>query len=289
MIALICVIAVVALISLYDHFTGRSWQQVTSEERNEAVFEKRNRAYGAYAIRRDYDKRLMLIVAGLVGGIGVIYAATRGGDIVMERKPDRMVVIPIVPFDDKEQEKEEPEIIKDDKPATTSNDQRTDFPEIVAGNENVIIAPPEDGVSAGTPTPIGTGSEFGINPPGPPSTGGGTGTPPTPPPSGPETYVDEAALFPGGVPAMRSFIGNNMVYPQVARDLEIEGKCFLRFVVGTDGDISDVTVTRGVPDCPECDKEAKRVIKIMPRWKPAKKNGKTVDSYFNIPITFTLK
>jgi periplasmic protein TonB len=289
MIALICVIAVVALISLYDHFNSRSWQQVTSEERNEAVFEKRNRAYGAYAIRRDYDKRLMLIVAGLAGGIGVLYAATRGGEIQKVVKPTKQIAYQIK-FDPKQDEEDKQDIVKD-QPAAASSQQQTEFPVPIPDDDaSNTITPPEPGLPVGPPTPPNPGGDpFGIAPPGPPTGGTGGGTPPPPPPPVGPVIADEPAEFPGGINKMRSFIADNLVYPQIAKDLEIEGKCFLRFVVSTEGDISDVTVMRGVTDCPECDKEAKRVIKIMPRWKPGKLNGKKVDSYFNIPITYTLK
>ena len=62
---IISIILLVASVSLYDYYTARRWQQVTSSIRNEIVFEHRNKEYGAYVLRRDYDKRLMLIILGL--------------------------------------------------------------------------------------------------------------------------------------------------------------------------------------------------------------------------------
>jgi protein TonB len=63
----------------------------------------------------------------------------------------------------------------------------------------------------------------------------------------------------------------------------------LKFIVGSDGKIEEVNVIRGIPGCPECDKEASRVIRTMPKWKPGKIKGKAVRSYFNLPITFELE
>jgi len=100
--------------------------------------------------------------------------------------------------------------------------------------------------------------------------------------------VDEPAAFPGGMAAMREFLKNNMMYPAIAKDAGIQGKCYIRFIVNTDGSISDVKVLRGVPDCPECDKEAVRVVKNMPNWAPGKMNGKVVRMYYNLPISFKL-
>jgi protein TonB len=100
--------------------------------------------------------------------------------------------------------------------------------------------------------------------------------------------VDEPAEFPGGMDAMRDYLKKNMMYPAIAKENGIQGKCYLRFVVNTEGSISDVRVLRGVAGCPECDKEATRVVKNMPKWKPGKMNGKDVKMYFTLPIAFKL-
>ena len=100
--------------------------------------------------------------------------------------------------------------------------------------------------------------------------------------------VDEPAEYPGGMTAMREYLKNNMMYPMSAKEAGIQGKCYIRFIVNTDGSISDVRVVRGVPDCPECDKEAVRVVKNMPNWAPGKRDGKVVRMYYNLPISFKL-
>jgi TonB family protein len=83
-----------------------------------------------------------------------------------------------------------------------------------------------------------------------------------------------------------AFIQKNLVFPETAIENNIQGKCFLRFVVSINGTISNVTVTKGVPDCPECDKAAIKAIKAMPKWKPGILNGRSVSSYCSIPINF---
>ena len=100
--------------------------------------------------------------------------------------------------------------------------------------------------------------------------------------------VDEPAEFPGGQEAMNKYLRNNLVYPQVAIELNLQGKCYVQFIVNVDGSISNVRLMRGVTDCPECDKEAMRVIKSMPKWHPGKLNGKEVGSYYNLPIIFKM-
>lgn len=73
MTVIICVALVVAGVSLYDYFSARRWQQVTSSDRNEIVFTNRNKEYGAYILRRDYDKRMVLIMVGVATTIGLTF------------------------------------------------------------------------------------------------------------------------------------------------------------------------------------------------------------------------
>jgi protein TonB len=100
--------------------------------------------------------------------------------------------------------------------------------------------------------------------------------------------IDVPAEFPGGVQALRKFIQDNMIYPEVAREMGYQGKCYLKFVVSKSGTISNVVVKKGVPDCPECDKEAIRIIRLSPKWKPAENSGLPVNSYYTLPISFKL-
>jgi len=99
--------------------------------------------------------------------------------------------------------------------------------------------------------------------------------------------VEDEASFPGGLQALTLYLNTNMVYPQRALDDGISGRVYLRFVVSSTGKITNVKVTRGIPNCPECDAEAKRVIQNMPNWIPAKNNGKNVAMWFNLPIKFS--
>jgi periplasmic protein TonB len=94
------------------------------------------------------------------------------------------------------------------------------------------------------------------------------------------------AEFPGGHVALRNYIAANLVYPEAAKQKEISGRCYLRFTISAEGKVTDVKVARGIPDCPECDAEAVRVVSAMPDWKPGEMDGKPVATYFNLPVTF---
>ena len=99
--------------------------------------------------------------------------------------------------------------------------------------------------------------------------------------------VENPAVPPtGDIPSLLKWIANHIEYPQSALDNNIQGKVVLRFVVEKDGSIGDVVVARKVD--PALDKEAVRVLKSMPKWKPGKQRGKAVRSYFTLPIAFVL-
>lgn len=103
------------------------------------------------------------------------------------------------------------------------------------------------------------------------------------------TSAEVMPEFPGGLREMMLYIQKNIKYPKRARKNNIGGKCFIRFTVMKDGSIDSLKILKGVPDCPECDAEAVRVIKKMPKWSPATVDGKPVSVYFNLPINFTIK
>lgn len=100
-------------------------------------------------------------------------------------------------------------------------------------------------------------------------------------------YPDKDALFPGGAAEMMKWIQANMNYPQMAIANDDQGKVYVKFVVEKNGSISQVEIERGVS--PELDKEAKRVIKRMPKWIPGEANAKAARTRCRIPIVFTLE
>jgi TonB family protein len=100
------------------------------------------------------------------------------------------------------------------------------------------------------------------------------------------TKVDQQTVFRGGASAMYKYLGANIKYPNEAQKNNISGKVFLKFVVKKDGSIGDVQVLKGIGY--GCDEESVRVIKAMPKWRPAKHKGKNVACYFNMPIVYKL-
>lgn len=99
--------------------------------------------------------------------------------------------------------------------------------------------------------------------------------------------VEEMPSFPGGDAECMRFLNKNIKYPTIAQENGIQGRVILQFVVNKDGSIVDVVVARSVD--PYLDKEAVRVVNMMPKWKPGKQRGKPVRVKFTLPVTFRLQ
>ena len=98
--------------------------------------------------------------------------------------------------------------------------------------------------------------------------------------------VEEMPEFPGGENALMEYVSKNVVYPEEAKEKEIQGRVFISFVVEKDGSIGEVKVLRGIGG--GCDEESVRVISDMPKWKPGKQKGEAVRVSYQIPIMFKL-
>ena len=100
--------------------------------------------------------------------------------------------------------------------------------------------------------------------------------------------VESMPEFPGGQQALFKYINENVKYPVIAQENGIQGRVICQFVVNKDGSIVDIEVVRSGGD-PSLDKEAVRVVKSMPKWKPGKQRGKPVRVKFTVPINFKLQ
>lgn len=283
---IIFITVLVLVVSLYDYFSSKSWQQVTSSARNEVVFDERNKEYGAYEIRNNYDRNLILIILGLAVTIAFVY----GTYLFIKSLPEEEVEAP--PIDMTLFTIEAPPLDEEVPPPPPVEEEPIQLEKSVeflppVVTDDVVDDPPpiqEDMVDtkASTVTNINDNETFA-----PPVVN-------TPPPVEKqpdviETFVEEEAEFPGGHKGMMEFLQKNMKYPEIAIQAGIEGRVSVRFVVEKDGSIGNVNIQKGVPGCPECDKEAMRVIKMMPKWKPGKNGGKAVRSYYSMPVVFKLK
>lgn len=283
---IIFITVLVLVVSLYDYFSSKSWQQVTSSTRNEVVFDERNKEYGAYQIRNNYDRNLILIILGLAVTIAFVY----GAYLFIKSLPAEEVEAP--PIDTTLFTIEAPPLDEEVPPPPPVEEEPVQMEKTVeflppVVTDDVVDTPPptQDDMVDTKASTVTNDMESETFAPVPP---------PTPKavekqPDVIETFVEEEAEFPGGHKGMMEFLQKNMKYPEIAIQAGIEGRVSVRFVVEKDGSIGNVNIQKGVPGCPECDKEAVRVIKMMPKWKPGKNGGKSVRSYYSMPVVFKLK
>ncbi len=93
--------------------------------------------------------------------------------------------------------------------------------------------------------------------------------------------------FPGGIEALYSFLGKNIIYPSGAKEAGIQGRVVCQFTINKDGSIVDVDIFNSVD--PDLDAEAIRVIKLMTKWKPGQQAGRNVRVRYTLPIEFRIK
>jgi protein TonB len=98
--------------------------------------------------------------------------------------------------------------------------------------------------------------------------------------------VEDMPEYPGGMEAMMKFVAENLKYPQQMQKEKVEGRVLLSFVVEKDGSVTNIEEVKSPH--PVLTEEAIRVVKLMPKWKPGKQDGKEVRVQFNLPITFRL-
>jgi periplasmic protein TonB len=98
--------------------------------------------------------------------------------------------------------------------------------------------------------------------------------------------VSEKPLFPGGDEAMNKFVADNMKYPELALEYGIQGTVYIAFVIEQDGSLTNFKIVKGVGA--GCDEEAERVLNIMPKWIAGKQNNRPVRVSAVIPMKFTL-
>jgi TonB family protein len=100
--------------------------------------------------------------------------------------------------------------------------------------------------------------------------------------------VENMPKFQGGdINKFREYIGENLKYPEIAKENGIQGRVILSYVIEPDGRLTNAKILRGVD--PSLDKEALRVVESSPVWTPGTQRGEPVRVQFNIPINFALQ
>lgn len=252
------------------------------------IFENRNKQYGAYKLRKEYNGRLyraMFFVLGIVllfisFNFLTKYFSPKMVSVVLKFNPDSGIILKNVHILETQAPplmKPTPQLatIRNVVPRIVPDDQAKDKMATVDNLINNVIS---DKTITGTPSSIDNASA-------PQKPAEVIETKPTPEPDNkvienPEVLPE----FPGGTAALLQFLGKNLQVPEEAMDAGQRIKIPVKFVVNRDGNLGDVEFL--VQADQRFMKEILRVVAKMPRWKPGSVQGKTVAVYLTIPIIF---
>lgn len=258
------------------------------------VFENRNKEYGAYVLRRDYDKQMMRAMGITVTSILLVIAGVFvGNKLKAENRPEQVHVIscPIAPVPPvKKEEKIEPKVQEKPKAKAKLTIQNTTHRVVANAEAQQDSIPTVEDLrlaESGLTTNLNGDPHMGVD--------GGQGTENTlepevavaqvtEPPV--HIFVEQMPEFPGGDAALMRFLANNTAYPDREHNLAIEGKAFIKFVVNEDGSVSTATIQRS--DSPGFGKEALRVVGKLPNFKPGKQQGRAVKVQYVLPFVWKL-
>ena len=98
--------------------------------------------------------------------------------------------------------------------------------------------------------------------------------------------VEDLPQFPGGAVEFMKWLTKNLKYPASAQQRKVQGRVVAQFIVNQDGSVSDIQIVERL--CIECDREALRVLRMMPKWQPGVMNAKPCRTKVCIPIVFKL-
>lgn len=268
------------------------------------VFAGRNKEYGAYRIRANAGKRngrafLILLAVIVAIGIGVflnnkIQEAINANRDLSQEVTQLSQLKQEKPKEEKriEQPKEEPKPEPEVQKVAVKASLEFTIPEITDDNEVKKQVKTQDEVSSSKATISfkdyagDENAKTSMNELKEGQKEGGTTTPPKQEEVLDNEIVEQQATFPGGDGALLEYVRKHVKYPSIAVEQELQGTVMIRFMVGKDGSVSDVKVIKSLSK--ECDREAVRVVKTLPRFTPARMQGRPVPVYFKLPVRYVL-
>ncbi len=264
------------------------------------IFADRNKAYGAYELRRSYPKYLgrALILGLLLIGLffAIPYILSAVSDALEKEKPIDVVAELGPPPDIDPNDVPPPPPPPPPTPPPPTRTTVQFVPPVIKKDEEVAQEePPEVEKLLETKADVGAETKQG-NDEAPPAVDENPSEldvveevkAPPPPDKTYELFdIQKQPSFPGGDRELMKFLAENIKYPPLARENNIQGKVALTFVVNKDGSISDVNILKDIGG--GCGKEAIRVVGGMPKWVPGEANGNPVKVRFTLPVSFKLE
>ena len=265
--------------------------KILSADVLDIIFDQRNKEYGAYDLRKNYQRRLTkslsitFLVAVLLCLTYILLASMKpdAGKFIV----DGVINIAALPPAEKPVEKIIPPPVKQVQPPAIKTFQFTK--PLITADPPENERPPEqetlETAKIGTVNIDGK-DDIGVVTP-PVDEGKGVVAMPEKHSNGDDTFrkVEIDAQYPGGLEAWRAFLFRRLVYPQEAADERLQGTVYVQFIVDKEGNVSDVNAISGPQ---ELYAAAVSAIKKSGKWEPGIQNGQKVKSYKTQPITFKL-
>jgi protein TonB len=269
--------------------------KILSADWLDILFDGRNKEYGAYDLRKTYNKRMTFALIGtVVLLLLILLGSVLANNLGNKDKAQEMIVQDVQLEEVKKQDNEPPPPPPPPKPEPPKVEMAKFTPPKIVKDEEVKEdeKPPE--VEKLEDTKIGTVNQEGLKDDGivaPPASDEGKGVVEAPKKVDEDwdktfTKVEIESEYPGGTSAWQRYLNKSLRYPQEAIDQEIQGTVVVQFIVDKEGNVSDVEAISGANELRE---EAVRVIKKSGKWTPAVQNGRQVKSYKKQPITFRLE
>ena len=271
-------------------------KSTTYRDMLDIIFANRNKAYGAYQLRRAYNKYLGrafaygLLLIGLFFALPYILSAVRS--LVPEPPVDVVAELGPPPDIDPNQPPPPPPPPPPTPPPPTRTTVQFVPPVIKEDDQVQEETPPDVDKTLETEAEVGQKDVEGDDNAAPADFDAPAPAVEEPPPPPPEkTYemfdIQKPPSFPGGEKELQKFLAENIKYPALARENNIQGNCAIAFVVNKDGSVSDIQILKDIGG--GCGKEAIRVVNTMPKWSPGEANGHPVKVKFTLPVRFRLE
>jgi protein TonB len=238
----------------------------------EIVFSGRNKDYGGYLLRKRYPR--YLIISTLVG-VAFFAALAFGTFLYFSLIPSGQSGDEIVAMIDYYSVIPPPDNNMESLAGALPKTETTLAPVVTDSAVKEQIKPPE------TAPPEETREDSDTSGKGIGNVENGTGNGNV---SGIVTVIDRYPKYPGGEDLRLWFLRKNIRYPETALKAGIQGVVILTFIIEKDGSLSDISVSKSIGG--GCDEEALRVVRLMPKWEPALRNGQAVRVVVRMPVVF---
>ncbi len=253
------------------------WLNLKNEDLFHIVFRNRNKEYGSFVLRKNYPKTLFWSV---IAGVAILlllvlvpfaaYYFEGPGTLTDNDFVYEVEYMPINP-------PEANDLAQLAKALAKPPEEKVQVPVVKDTVEPPKEVPPPEPPKE----PVPEQETDSIGAPGGMKDGTGTGEA-----SGLATVIDVFPRFPGGDDARLTFLRRNVRYPQAALSKGVQGVVVVVFIIEKDGSLSGVRIEKGIGE--GCDEESMRVVGLMPKWDPGKRQGKPVRVMVRMPVVFRI-